>query len=105
MTLWPVPVPLASMGPALVMDWPGAGAAHEVEYVAWDGLGRETANSAKRGLSFAFPADGDALLGPATVGMKAGGTRLVWIPAEAVPSDLGGIFPPKTDALLWLVGK
>ncbi|CAN5647191.1 hypothetical protein BH11ARM2_BH11ARM2_11610 [soil metagenome] len=105
MFLWPVPVPLVGMGSSLVVDWPGSGPAHEVEYIAWDGLGRESANSTKRGLPFTLPATGDALLEGATLGLTSGGMRFVWTFAEALPPDLGGIFPPHTDAILWLVGK
>ncbi|RYG35025.1 hypothetical protein EON81_13925 [bacterium] len=103
--LSPIPIPLGVLGKGLVIDFPGTSLAKEVEYVAWDGLGREAANSAKRGLSLTLPADGDALLGPATVGLRAGGSRLVWFSAETLEIDLGGVFPPKTDAILWVVGK
>ncbi|RYG49380.1 hypothetical protein EON79_01510 [bacterium] len=103
--LCPVPIPIGVLGSALAFDFPTGTPAKEVEYVAWDGLGRETANSAKRGLSLTLPAEGDTLLGPATVGLGAGGTRLVWFSAETLTIDLGGIFPPKTDAILWVTGK
>jgi hypothetical protein len=78
-----------------------------VRYAAKDGLGREIANSDKRGLAFTFeignpPAD--AILVQATYGMRLGGERVVWIPAEAVGQGFGGLIPAKTDVRLslWL---
>ena len=101
----PIPVPLGILGSGVAIDYPGQGPATSVEFVAWDGLGREAANSEKRGLNVELPADGDALLEPSTVGLRAGGRRFVWIAAESLPGDLGGVFPPRTDALIWIVAR
>ena len=106
LTLTPVPVPLIVSGPAVGFDFPsGTRPASSVEFIAWDGLGREVANSEKRGLGVELPADADPFLGPATAELTAGGTRLLWFAAETLPADLGGVFPSKTDAVIWVVGR
>lgn len=85
-------------------DVAGASDVVTVSYRAVDGLGRDVADSDRRGLPLTFQIGGpltDPILEPAVRGLRPGGGQVVWIPADA-GQDFGSIVPPRTDLTLTL---
>ncbi len=76
-----------------------------LSYQVEDGLGRQIANSDRRGLLYTIAygePGGDPLLTTALEGMRAGGERSTWFGREAIGTSAGDLIPPNTEILVRL---
>jgi hypothetical protein len=77
------------------------GRSARIDYELRDGLGRVLLSSEVRGQVMSYvPSGGDSVLEQLLFGMREGGERTGYYPADRFPAGFGGLVPPSTDLVL-----